>query len=124
VAKVPINDPKHWRERAEEARTVADVMTDEKTKKTMLRIAGDYEELARRAERRLKQQRQQQQQQQPKVPINDPKHWRERAEEARAVADVMTDEKTKKMMLRIAGDYEELARRAELRLNAADKNSN
>jgi hypothetical protein len=41
-----------------------------------------------------------------KAPINDPKHWRERAEEARAVADVMTDEKTKKMMLRIAGDYD------------------
>ena len=39
-----------------------------------------------------------------KVPINDPKHWRERAEEARAVADVMTDEKSKTMMLRIAGD--------------------
>ena len=80
----------------------------------MLRIADDYEELARRAERRLKRQRQQQQQQQPKIPINDPKHWRERVEEARAVADVMTDEKSKKMMLRTAGDYEELARRAEL----------
>jgi hypothetical protein len=36
-----------------------------------------------------------------KVPINDPKHWRERAEEARAVADAMADEKTKKMMLRM-----------------------
>jgi hypothetical protein len=65
----------------------------------MLRIADDYEELARRAERRLKRQ-----QQQHKIPINDPKHWRERAEEARAVADVMTDEKSKTMMLRIAGD--------------------
>jgi hypothetical protein len=41
-----------------------------------------------------------------KAPINDPKHWRERAEEARAVADVMNDEKIKKMMLRIAGDYD------------------
>ena len=70
------------------------------------------------SERRLRQQRQQQQQQ-PKIPINDPKPWRERAEEARAVADAMTDEKSRKMMLRIAGDYEELARRAELRLKEA-----
>ena len=52
MAKVPINNPKHWRERAEEARTAADVITDEKTKKMMFRIADDYEELARRAERR------------------------------------------------------------------------
>jgi hypothetical protein len=28
VSKVPINDPKHWRDRAEEARTVADELTD------------------------------------------------------------------------------------------------
>jgi hypothetical protein len=64
VAKVPINDPKHWRKRAEDARTIADSTTDDQSKKTMLRIAEDYEQLARRAERRLKQQRQQQQQQQ------------------------------------------------------------
>jgi hypothetical protein len=51
VAKVPINDPKHWRERAEEA--VADDMADPDSKRAMLRIADDYEELARRAERRL-----------------------------------------------------------------------
>jgi hypothetical protein len=50
-AKVRINDPKHWRERAEEARVVADAMTDEKTKKMMLRIANDYETMAKRAER-------------------------------------------------------------------------
>ena len=61
VAKIPINDPKHWRERAEEARTVADELIDPESKRRMLRIADDYEELARRAERRLKQQQQQQQ---------------------------------------------------------------
>jgi hypothetical protein len=29
----------------------------------------------------------------PKIPINDPKHWQERAEEARAMAEQLTDEK-------------------------------
>ena len=53
VAKVPINDPKHWRERAEEARTVADELIDPDSKRKMLRIADDYEKIARRAEKRL-----------------------------------------------------------------------
>jgi len=61
VAKVPINDPQHWRERAEEARTVADELTDPDSKRKMLRIADDYEELARRAEKRLRDKQQQQQ---------------------------------------------------------------
>jgi hypothetical protein len=56
MAKIPINDPKHWRERAEEARVHAEQRTDEISKKMILRIAEDYDELARRAERRLKQQ--------------------------------------------------------------------
>ena len=53
MAKIPINDPKHWRDRAEEARAVAEEMTDPDSKRKMLRIADDYEELARRAEKRL-----------------------------------------------------------------------
>jgi hypothetical protein len=53
MAKIPINDPKHWRERAEEARTVADQIKDPDSKRKMLWIADDYEELARRAEKRL-----------------------------------------------------------------------
>ena len=58
MPKVPINDPKHWRARAEEARTMAEQIGDSNSKRKMLRIADDYEELARRAERRLKAQAQ------------------------------------------------------------------
>jgi hypothetical protein len=54
MARVPINDPKHWRARAEGARMLADQMEDQDARRKMLRIADDYEELARRAERRLK----------------------------------------------------------------------
>jgi hypothetical protein len=54
MAKVRINDPKHWRERALDARTVADAMADEHSRKKLLRTAADYEELARRAEKRVK----------------------------------------------------------------------
>jgi hypothetical protein len=53
MAKVPINDAKYWREQAEEARTVADKLTDPDSKRRMLRIAADYKELARLAEKRL-----------------------------------------------------------------------
>ena len=44
-----INDPEHWRARAEEMRTLAEDVTDEESRKTMLRIAQDYERLAERA---------------------------------------------------------------------------
>jgi hypothetical protein len=54
VGKVPINDPKHWRERAEKARAHAEQMSDPEARQTMLEIAEDYEKLARRAEQRLK----------------------------------------------------------------------
>ena len=57
MEKIPINDPKHWRARAEEARTVAESLTDPDSKKAMLRIAKDYDELARRAERRMRDRR-------------------------------------------------------------------
>jgi hypothetical protein len=47
------DDPQHWRERADEARTTAALIRDAETKATMLRIANDYERLARRTEERL-----------------------------------------------------------------------
>jgi len=50
--------------------------------------------------------------------FNDPKHWRERTEEARARAEQMTDRDARQMMLGIAEDYEKLAKRAEERLKS------
>ena len=45
----------------------------------------------------------------------DPKHWRDRAEEARAMAVQMSDREARNMMLDIAESYEKLANRAEKR---------
>jgi hypothetical protein len=48
-----LNDPAHWRDRAEEARTRADQMSDPQCKSAMVRIANDYELLAQRAAERI-----------------------------------------------------------------------
>jgi hypothetical protein len=48
--------------------------------------------------------------------LEDPKHWLQRAEEARAVAEGITDPESKRMMLKIAEDYEKLALRASNRV--------
>ena len=48
------NGPEHWRQRAEEARRMADLMSDIPSKEAMLRIAEDYEHLAEWAEERAK----------------------------------------------------------------------
>jgi hypothetical protein len=48
------NDAKHWRERAEEARRVAAQFADPASRKTMLKIANDYDRLAERAELRVR----------------------------------------------------------------------
>jgi hypothetical protein len=45
--------------------------------------------------------------------IKDPTYWRARAEEARAQAGKMRDPKTKKALLGIAENYDQLAERAE-----------
>jgi hypothetical protein len=44
-----INDPKHWLDRAKEARALAEQMNDPEAKRTMLKNADDYERLAQRA---------------------------------------------------------------------------
>jgi hypothetical protein len=43
------NDPEYWRQRAEEARVLAELMMDETAKETMLRVAEDCDTLAVRA---------------------------------------------------------------------------
>ena len=47
-----LNDPRHWHERAEEARSRADQIAEPQSKNAMLRIAHYYEVLAERAEAR------------------------------------------------------------------------
>jgi hypothetical protein len=42
-----IYDPAHWRTRAEEARILANEVSDSESKNEMLRMAEDYERLAK-----------------------------------------------------------------------------
>jgi hypothetical protein len=51
----------------------------------------------------------------PSSTVNDPKHWRDRAAEMRALAETMKDVETQAIMLRLAADYDKLADRAEAR---------
>ena len=44
-----INDPKHWLDRAKEARALAEQMDDPEAKRTMLKNADDYERAQERA---------------------------------------------------------------------------
>jgi len=44
-----LKDPAHWRERAEEARRVAQTLADPTPRQTMLEIAESYDRLAERA---------------------------------------------------------------------------
>jgi hypothetical protein len=48
--KLLCDDPKYWRARAEEIRTVADGFRDEESRAIMTRIAADYDKLAEHAE--------------------------------------------------------------------------
>jgi hypothetical protein len=45
--------------------------------------------------------------------VDDPKHWRDRATDMRALLDAITDLDIKSKVLRLADDYVTLAERAE-----------
>ena len=47
-----LDDPKHWRDRADEARYVAEHMTDAESREVIFEIAAAFERLAKRAEER------------------------------------------------------------------------
>jgi hypothetical protein len=49
----------------------------------------------------------------PAAFIDDPKHWRDRAAEMRVLADEMKQEEARRMMLKLADDYEKLGDRAQ-----------
>jgi hypothetical protein len=53
--------------------------------------------------------------------LKDPKHWQERADEARRVASQLTDLDARKTMLGIAASYELLSQRAQLRVGKDSK---
>jgi hypothetical protein len=46
-----LNDPQRWRDRADEMRSLASEINDQESRRIMLRLANDYELLARRRER-------------------------------------------------------------------------
>jgi hypothetical protein len=53
-------------------------------------------------------------------PVNNSKHWRERAAQMRALSDNMSDSHTVAAMLRVADDYDMLADRADVRSNGGE----
>jgi hypothetical protein len=48
-----INDGRHWRSRAREARSIAEQVNGADARTTMLRIAAEYERIAERARARV-----------------------------------------------------------------------
>ena len=54
-------------------------------------------------------------------PVQDAKYWRERAVEARAVAEEMLDPETKRILEGIAQSYDRLAQHAKTREDAEAK---
>jgi hypothetical protein len=55
--------------------------------------------------------------------MHDPNHWRRRADEARSVANQMTDAESTRAMLEIAAECDKLAQRAEDRARTLGRNA-
>jgi hypothetical protein len=49
-----LNNPEHWRARAEETRSMAEGIADLMAKASLLRVAEEYEQLALQGEKRLR----------------------------------------------------------------------
>ena len=47
------NDPLHWRECAEEMRTMAENLTDSGARETLLKVAAGYDDMANKATERV-----------------------------------------------------------------------
>jgi ATP-dependent Zn protease len=53
ISKTLLDDPKHWRNRATEAQSVAEQLTDPESRRQMVEIAKGYERLALKIEEKL-----------------------------------------------------------------------
>jgi hypothetical protein len=51
--KILLDDAEHWWSRAEETRTIAEIMTDLEARRIMFDIAEGYDRLAERAAERI-----------------------------------------------------------------------
>lgn len=48
--------------------------------------------------------------------FNNPVYWRQHAEDARAMAENLTDDKARKQIIEVAEGYDRLAKMAEIRI--------
>jgi hypothetical protein len=95
---------------AVEAMTVAGGMTDPDCRRMMLDVAASYELLAEHGETHAVPSLPEEAQQRMPLPSDNAEHWRERAERARAIAELVTDATAREMMQRVADCYDALAK--------------
>jgi hypothetical protein len=48
--------------------------------------------------------------------VNDPQHWRDCADEVRAMIDNVVDPGARETLLKVAAGYDDMAKKAELRV--------